>query len=70
MPVRSIIARTKFDASFKACGVPESSHAVPFDSIFTQSYPRRRYSLFTSVISYSPLALGFRFSAMSTTEFG
>src|SRR6185437_12988202 len=58
-PCRFCIVSTKLDASCSDSCVPVSSHAVPrlINSIL--SSPRRRYSRFTSVISYSPRADGW-----------
>jgi hypothetical protein len=48
--------------------VPVSSQAMPRPSSSMRSCPRRRYSRFTSVISYSPRAEGRSPAAMSSTS--
>ena len=60
MPCRCSITCTNCVACISESKVPVSSQAVPRSRIDTFSFPRFRYSLLTSVISYSPLALGFR----------
>jgi hypothetical protein len=67
-PWRSSITRTNSAACMSESNVPVSSHAVPRSSTPTRSFPRRRYSRLTSVISISPRALGVIRAAMSTTS--
>ena len=58
-PCRSSTTWMKFDAWTSDSCVPVSSHAMPRPSRSTRSWPRRRYSRLTSVISSSPRADGF-----------
>src|SRR5207253_7910422 len=69
-PWRASMVSTKTPAWISDWAVPVSSQAKPRLKRSTESCPRARYSLFTSVISNSPRAEGLRLRAEVDPGFG